>query len=82
MVVTHVDLILSSGQDNFCLVHVSLIPVLGVVGEQVIRNNLSIRFVDSYLMTLFFIFSFSSFVMNITVSQCRKQSLRNIVSGN
>jgi hypothetical protein len=27
--------ILLSGQDNFCLVHVSLIPVLGVVGEQV-----------------------------------------------
>lgn len=23
------------GQDNFCLIHVSLIPVLGVVGEQV-----------------------------------------------
>nr|XP_016505567.1 PREDICTED: CTP synthase-like [Nicotiana tabacum] len=23
-----------SGQDNFCLIHVSLIPVLGVVGEQ------------------------------------------------
>lgn len=25
-----------AGQDNFCLIHVSLIPVLGVVGEQVI----------------------------------------------
>lgn len=23
------------GQENFCLIHVSLIPVLGVVGEQV-----------------------------------------------
>ena len=25
----------SSGKENFCLVHVSLVPVLGVVGEQV-----------------------------------------------
>lgn len=24
-----------AGQDNFCLIHVSLVPVLGVVGEQV-----------------------------------------------
>jgi hypothetical protein len=24
-----------AGLDNFCLVHVSLVPVLGVVGEQV-----------------------------------------------
>ena len=29
----------SSGQDNFCLIHVSLIPVLGVVGEQVIFHK-------------------------------------------
>ncbi|KZV44150.1 CTP synthase [Dorcoceras hygrometricum] len=28
------QLFFSVGQDNFCLVHVSLIPVLGVVGEQ------------------------------------------------
>nr|XP_033510274.1 CTP synthase-like isoform X4 [Nicotiana tomentosiformis] len=30
------QLYFSVGQDNFCLIHVSLIPVLGVVGEQVI----------------------------------------------
>lgn len=28
------QLFFSVGQDNFCLIHVSLIPVLGVVGEQ------------------------------------------------
>lgn len=28
----------SAGNNNFCLVHVSLVPVLGVVGEQVRRN--------------------------------------------
>ncbi|XWS46580.1 hypothetical protein CRYUN_Cryun14cG0080200 [Craigia yunnanensis] len=28
------DMHLRCGQDNFCLIHVSLIPVLGVVGEQ------------------------------------------------
>ena len=27
------------GKENFCLIHVSLVPVLGVVGEQV--NNSS-----------------------------------------
>ncbi|KAL2510502.1 CTP synthase family protein [Abeliophyllum distichum] len=32
------QLFFSVGQDNFCLIHVSLIPVLGVVGEQVIPN--------------------------------------------
>lgn len=31
-------LLLPPGQDNFCLIHVSLIPVLGVVGEQVINS--------------------------------------------
>jgi CTP synthase (UTP-ammonia lyase) len=29
------------GRDNFCLVHVSLVPVLGVVGEQV--SNILLR---------------------------------------
>lgn len=29
-------LILFSGKENFCLIHVSLVPVIGVVGEQVI----------------------------------------------
>nr|GMD12111.1 CTP synthase-like [Ipomoea batatas] len=28
------QLFFTVGQDNFCLIHVSLIPVLGVVGEQ------------------------------------------------
>lgn len=44
-------LISISGQDNFCLVHVSLIPVLGVVGEQVILHNLYMRFAKFYLST-------------------------------
>lgn len=56
LVVPYVGLILSSGQDNFCLIHVSLIPVLGVVGEQVIHNNPSVIFMDSYLLTSIFIF--------------------------
>ncbi|KAL2326395.1 hypothetical protein Fmac_025453 [Flemingia macrophylla] len=32
--------------DNLCLIHVSLIPVLGVVGEQVLLNYLCITVVD------------------------------------
>lgn len=31
---TDVFLYLFSGTDNFCLIHVSLVPVLNVVGEQ------------------------------------------------
>jgi len=39
-----------SGPDNFCLIHVSLIPVLGVVGEQVIINYLCITVLDFWLL--------------------------------
>lgn len=28
-------MVLTLGSDNFCLIHVSLVPVLNVVGEQV-----------------------------------------------
>lgn len=31
------------GQENFCLIHVSLIPVLGVVGEQVVYYFLTFK---------------------------------------
>ncbi|KAG6417761.1 hypothetical protein SASPL_119954 [Salvia splendens] len=33
------QLLFSVGQNNFCLIHVSLIPVLGVVGEQPLLEN-------------------------------------------
>lgn len=49
----------SSGQDNFCLIHVSLIPVLGVVGEQVIfRNLLSLNLHLKFKISFYFIFLF------------------------
>jgi hypothetical protein len=38
MNVTH-TLIYSLGKENFCLIHVSLVPVLGVVGEQVNKSS-------------------------------------------
>ena len=31
-------MMLFAGAENFCLVHVSLVPVIGVVGEQVQSN--------------------------------------------
>nr|KJB31061.1 hypothetical protein B456_005G174400 [Gossypium raimondii] len=31
------------GKDNFCLIHVSLIPVLGVVGEQPLLDNTKMK---------------------------------------
>ena len=36
-------MIMSSGPGNFCLVHVSLVPVLNVVGEQVNYTTLVFR---------------------------------------
>ncbi|PWA34611.1 hypothetical protein CTI12_AA617390 [Artemisia annua] len=33
------QLFFSTGPDNFCLIHVSLVPVLGVVGEQPLLDN-------------------------------------------
>ena len=34
-----------AGLDNFCLVHVSLVPVLGVVGEQV-RDQITLLYIE------------------------------------
>ncbi|KAB2034864.1 hypothetical protein ES319_D04G113600v1, partial [Gossypium barbadense] len=31
------------GKDNFCLIHVSLIPVLGVVGEKPLLDNTKMK---------------------------------------
>jgi hypothetical protein len=42
--VSHFFSLMSSGPGNFCLVHVSLVPVLNVVGEQVIFST---KFDDS-----------------------------------
>ena len=42
------------GKENFCLIHVSLVPVLGVVGEQV--NNSSFNGNDEFcLLHLLFV---------------------------
>jgi hypothetical protein len=38
------------GKENFCLIHVSLVPVLGVVGEQV--NNSSFSDDDEFCLLL------------------------------
>ncbi|CAF1704247.1 unnamed protein product [Brassica oleracea] len=40
-----------AGPDNFCLVHVSLVPVLSVVGEQVVFCGFDIFHGDSILLT-------------------------------
>lgn len=40
------------GKENFCLIHVSLVPVLGVVGEQV--NNSSFNGNDDFFLPVFY----------------------------
>lgn len=42
VVIMYVIKLFLSGKENFCLIHVSLVPVLGVVGEQV---NILLAFV-------------------------------------
>ena len=48
MKVTHTH-IYFVGKENFCLIHVSLVPVLGVVGEQV--NNSSSNGNDGFCLS-------------------------------
>lgn len=40
---TFLLLVLVSGPGNFCLVHVSLVPVLNVVGEQVSQFKIAVH---------------------------------------
>lgn len=44
-------MILISGADNFCLVHVSLVPVLNVVGEQVNLKTEDLMNAMNYLVS-------------------------------
>lgn len=60
IVVSHAGLILSSGQDNFCLIHVSLIPVIGVVGEQVSTRPVFYVIYGFLSVDLYVYISFSS----------------------
>ncbi|KAA3475099.1 CTP synthase [Gossypium australe] len=60
------QLFFSVGHDNFCLIHVSLIPVLGVVGEQASWYDGAYAMVNAEL-SLEFCFLDLSFVPNLMV---------------